>query len=34
VHLFTPVTRKIYDLELLWADAPRLALPEPERVAE
>ena len=34
VHLFTPDTRAIYDLELLWADAPKLALPEPERVSD
>ncbi len=34
VHLFTPTTRAIYDLELLWADARRLELPVPERVAE
>lgn len=24
VHLFTPETRKLYDLEHLWADAPRV----------
>lgn len=24
VHLFLPATRKFYDLELLWGDAPRL----------
>jgi len=34
VHLFTPDTRAIYDLELLWADAPKRELPEPEPVAE
>ena len=34
VHLFTPATRAIYDLELLWADAPTLELPEPERASD
>ena len=34
VHLFTPDTRAIYDLELLWADAPRKELPEPQRVSD
>ena len=24
VHIFTPETRKLYDLEHLWADAPRM----------
>ena len=24
VHLFEPVTRAFYDLEMLWADAPRV----------
>ncbi len=24
VHIFTPETRRFYDLELLWGDAPRL----------
>lgn len=24
LHLFTPVARKLYDLELLWGDAPRV----------
>ncbi len=28
LHVFTPETRAFYDLELLWADAPRLPLPE------
>ena len=28
VHLFLPQTRKYYDLEMLWGDAPRLALEE------
>ncbi len=27
VHIFTPTTRRFYDLERLWRDAPRL---EPE----
>jgi ribosome-associated protein len=31
VHVFTPKTREHYDLERLWADAPRLALPAPAR---
>jgi len=30
VHLFTPPTRAIYDLELLWADAPPVELPQPQ----
>ena len=34
VHLFTPDTRAIYDLELLWADAPKKELTLPERVTE
>ena len=34
VHLFTGDMRTLYDLELLWADAPRVSLPQPERVAE
>lgn len=29
LHLFTPETRAYYDLELLWADAPCLDLPDP-----
>ena len=33
VHLFDPEWRKLYDLELLWGDAPRLDWqpPEPKR---
>lgn len=34
VHLFTPDTRAIYDLELLWADAPVRELKLPEHMAE
>ena len=34
VHLFTPDTRAVYDLELLWADAPRRELALPERVSD
>jgi ribosome-associated protein len=29
VHLFTPASRKYYDLERLWGDAKRLPIPEP-----
>ena len=29
VHLFLPEARKYYGLESLWADVPRLAVPEP-----
>ena len=32
VHVFQPETREFYDLERLWADAPRLAWEE-ERVS-
>lgn len=28
VHIFHEETREVYDLERLWYDAPRLALPE------
>lgn len=31
VHLMSEETRRRYDLERLWADAPRLALPEAKR---
>ncbi|MDR1657314.1 MAG: ribosome silencing factor [Deltaproteobacteria bacterium] len=31
-HIFMPDARSLYDLESLWADAPRLSSPEPERV--
>ncbi|MFV1958840.1 MAG: ribosome silencing factor, partial [Planctomycetota bacterium] len=24
LHVFTPAMRSLYDLELLWADAPRM----------
>ena len=34
LHLFTPETRTHYDLELLWADAKRIDVPEPAPVAE
>jgi ribosome-associated protein len=27
VHIFNPDSRKYYDLELLWGDAPRVELP-------
>ena len=30
VHVFHEAKREFYDLETLWNDAPRLALPEPE----
>lgn len=30
VHVFQPPTREFYDLEGLWSDAPRLALPKDE----
>ena len=29
VHIFDPPSRQIYDLELLWGDAPRLAWQQP-----
>jgi ribosome-associated protein len=32
-HVFDPATRDRYDLELLWADAPRVDVP-PERAAK
>ena len=28
VHLFEPNTRALYDLEMLWGDAPRVDVPE------
>ena len=31
VHIFDPDWRKLYDLELLWGDVPRLAWAEPKR---
>jgi len=30
LHVFTPPTRQHYDLELLWADAKSVEIPEPE----
>ncbi len=33
VHVFDPETRARYDLELLWADAPRIDLEAPEAAA-
>jgi len=30
VHLFQPEVRRYFDLERLWSDAPRLALPKVE----
>lgn len=30
LHVFTPDTREHYDLELLWADAKRVDVPEAE----
>jgi ribosome-associated protein len=31
VHVFDEATRRFYDLEGLWADAPRIVLPPPPR---
>jgi ribosome-associated protein len=33
LHLFTPETRQHYDLELLWADADRVDVPEEDRAS-
>ncbi len=33
VHIFDDETRRFYDLEHLWLDAPRLKLPRGEKVA-
>ncbi len=33
VHLFDEETRSIYDLERLWADAPRVRISEPSAAA-
>lgn len=33
VHLFLPEARAYYGLESLWADAPRLPVPEPQAQA-
>ena len=32
VHVFVREAREHYDLDRLWADAPRIALPEPARL--
>ncbi len=32
VHLFEPNTRELYDLEMMWADAPRVAWERPDQV--
>ena len=29
VHVFTPDTRRFYDLERLWGSATRISVPEP-----
>ena len=34
VHLFLPEARRYYGLESLWADAPRLPLPEARKTPE
>lgn len=33
VHVFVRDAREHYDLDRLWADAPRIALPEPARAS-
>ncbi|MEM9560175.1 MAG: ribosome silencing factor [Planctomycetota bacterium] len=34
VHLFEPMTRAHYDLEMMWGDAPRIEVPDrPSRLA-
>jgi ribosome-associated protein len=33
VHVFVRDAREHYDLDRLWADAPRITLPEPARVS-
>jgi ribosome-associated protein len=33
VHVFVREAREHYDLDRLWADAPRIALPEPARAS-
>ena len=34
VHVFVREAREHYDLDRLWGDAPRIALPEPARAAQ
>lgn len=34
VHIMLPEKRSYYDLERLWADAPRLSVPEPKRLMQ